>query len=228
MPNWFFTDADGIKQGPINDQQLQSLVKQGIIVPTTVMETDGGHTGQAGQIPNLFPAASPFAQCGTSVPPANSFCTHCGKGIAQHAVACISCGASPIGHRNFCRHCGAALNPAQVVCIKCGSSVASTPASRQGYAGQSGMVVGQSGNSNPKSRVVAAILALLLGGIGAQKYYMGSWGWGLVFTLASLLLFFPYLITEIIGIVEGIQYLIMSDEDFAAKYPSETQAPFRW
>ncbi|MGL6194915.1 MAG: DUF4282 domain-containing protein, partial [Thermoguttaceae bacterium] len=53
MPNWFFADADGIKQGPINDQQLQSLVKQGIIVPTTIMETDSGHKGQARQIPGL-------------------------------------------------------------------------------------------------------------------------------------------------------------------------------
>jgi len=60
MPNYFFNDADGSKQGPITVKQLQMLINRGIISPTTPLETDSGHTGLAGQIPGLkFDTAVP-------------------------------------------------------------------------------------------------------------------------------------------------------------------------
>ena len=63
MPNYFYFDANGQKHGLVNDQQLQALATQGIITPTTPLETEGGHTGVAGQIPGLkFNTASPTAQ----------------------------------------------------------------------------------------------------------------------------------------------------------------------
>jgi hypothetical protein len=58
---------------------------------------------------------------------------------------------------------------------------------------------------------------------------MGSWGWGIVFTAICLLsMGFAGLITGIIGLVEGIMFLVMSEDTFAEKYPAETEAPFRW
>ena len=42
MPNYFFTDANGQKWGPINDLQLRTLVTQKKILPNTPMETDTG------------------------------------------------------------------------------------------------------------------------------------------------------------------------------------------
>ena len=71
MANYFYMDSDGIKQGPLNDQQLQTLATRGIIEPTTSLETDTGHTGLAGQIPGLrFNTAAPsaFAQAAQTVP----------------------------------------------------------------------------------------------------------------------------------------------------------------
>ena len=59
MPNYFYLDANGQKQGPVNDQQLQALATQGIIMPDTPLVTDGGHRGKAGQIQGLFTAPSP-------------------------------------------------------------------------------------------------------------------------------------------------------------------------
>ena len=57
---YFYIDANGQKQGPINDQQLQTLVARGIITPHTPMETDTGYKGMAGQIPGLeFPELMP-------------------------------------------------------------------------------------------------------------------------------------------------------------------------
>lgn len=54
MPNYFYTDANGRKQGPVNEQQLKELSARGIITPQTPVETESGrHKGVAGQIPGL-------------------------------------------------------------------------------------------------------------------------------------------------------------------------------
>ena len=70
MANFFYTDANGQKT-QVTEQQLQALINQGIITPTTPLETDGGHTGLAGQIPCLnfdTAAPSPFAQSAHATP----------------------------------------------------------------------------------------------------------------------------------------------------------------
>jgi len=72
MASFFYFDANGGKNGPYNEQQLQTLAAQGIITPSTPLETDGGHKGVAGQIPGLkFNAAAqpPFAQMVSTPPP---------------------------------------------------------------------------------------------------------------------------------------------------------------
>jgi len=64
MPNFYYTGANGQKQGAISPSQLKELVARGIITPDTLLETDSGHKGKAGQIKGLFPtpqAPSPFA-----------------------------------------------------------------------------------------------------------------------------------------------------------------------
>src|SRR5437899_3226308 len=58
----------------------------------------------------------------------------------------------------------------------------------------------------PKSKIAAGLLAILLGDFGIHKFYLGQVGLGIVY-----LLFFWTLIPGIIGIVEGIIYLTMSD-----------------
>jgi hypothetical protein len=71
---------------------------------------------------------------------------------------------------------------------------------------------GSPSTSGPKSRVTAAILAILLGSFGVQFFYMGQWGWGLVSLLfcASGLPFF-------VGLVLGIRWLMMDDSAFRGK-----------
>lgn len=201
-------------------------------------------------IPNTGPVAvplptSPRPFIETKKPPSvipvvpkQLFCTNCGNSVSEQAAACMSCGASPAGHRKFCRQCGVGLNPEQVVCIKCGSGVKTGMARLMDGAAITG----------PKSKVVAGLLAILLGGLGAHKFYMGSWGWGTIYLVnlfvilpisSALSLFvigLPFLILSgafasvvgIMSLIEGILYLTMSDEAFAAKYPPETQRAFRW
>jgi len=59
MPNYFFTDANGSRRGPYDEQQLQTLATQGVISSNTPLETEGGHKGIAGQIPGLKFGAPP-------------------------------------------------------------------------------------------------------------------------------------------------------------------------
>ena len=68
-------------------------------------------------------------------------------------------------------------------------------------------------SANGKNRVTAGVLAILLGGIGVHKFYLNSAGMGVLYILFSWT-FIP----AIIGLIEGIIYLTMSDQDFAVKY----------
>lgn len=64
-----------------------------------------------------------------------------------------------------------------------------------------------------KSKSTAGILALLLGGLGAHKFYLGRPVQGLVY-----LVFFWTFIPALLALIEGIMYLCMSDQSFNAKY----------
>lgn len=64
-----------------------------------------------------------------------------------------------------------------------------------------------------KDKTTAAILALILGGLGVHKFYLGQYGMGFLY-----LLFCWTFVPAIIALVEFIQFLSMTDEAFNAKY----------
>jgi TM2 domain-containing membrane protein YozV len=96
----------------------------------------------------------------------------------------------------FCSECGSIIKLKAEICPKCGVRQRPAPYIQEG-----------------KSRTVAALFAFFLGGFGAHKFYLGKAGQGIVY-----LLFFWTLIPGIIAFVEFILYLVMSDEEFNAKY----------
>ncbi len=222
MANWFVYDAQGNKRGPITSAQLKALVESGKINRETALETDSGHKGKAGQIKGLFPPAepSPFEMETTPAAPSpvvssGAFCTNCGNPISPQAVACMKCGADPRANKNFCRTCGAQLNPNQVVCVKCGSSVEVKKKSSSSGNGLGG---------GEKSKILAAIFAFLLGGFGIHKFYLGDQKWGIIYivlTITGFLLLVPLIVVGIMSLVDGIKLLMMSEEEFQAKYCSE-------
>lgn len=63
-------------------------------------------------------------------------------------------------------------------------------------------------------KIPAGILAILLGGFGIHKFYLGYTTEGII----MLVLCFFCGISGIIGLIEGIIYLTMSDEDFVKTY----------
>lgn len=148
------------------------------------------------------------------------FCFSCGNVLHFSAQSCPKCGAVQISgsqpsvitptvqssrapdqlpaNHVFCRGCGAGIHQSARTCPKCGAVQNSV----------------QSSEIGSNSRVAAALLALLLGSFGAHKFYLGKWVQGIIY-----LLFFWTFIPGIIGFIEGIIYLTMSDNDFNKKYP---------
>lgn len=96
----------------------------------------------------------------------------------------------------FCSNCGSEIDFRAEICPKCGVRVAPV-------------------TSTGKNKVAAGVLGILLGGFGIHKFYLGKIGMGILY-----ILFCWTFIPAIIGLIEGIMYLVMSDEDFAAKYNS--------
>jgi TM2 domain-containing membrane protein YozV len=74
-----------------------------------------------------------------------------------------------------------------------------------------------------KSKVTAGILALLVGGLGIHKFYLGGWGWGLLY-----IIFIWTFIPAIVSFIEGIMLLTMSDEAFDRTYNYGEVSPFTW
>jgi TM2 domain-containing membrane protein YozV len=64
-----------------------------------------------------------------------------------------------------------------------------------------------------KNKSTAGILALLLGGLGAHKFYLGRIFQGLLY-----LVFCWTFIPAVVALIEGIWYLTMSDADFNARF----------
>lgn len=74
-----------------------------------------------------------------------------------------------------------------------------------------------------KKKTTAGILAIVLGGIGIHKFYLGTWGWGILY-----IVFVWTYIPAIVGLIEGIMILNMSNDEFNTKYNRIDIKPFDW
>jgi TM2 domain-containing membrane protein YozV len=64
-------------------------------------------------------------------------------------------------------------------------------------------------------KTTAGILALILGGLGVHKFYLGYTGAGVLQILITLL---TCGIGSVIGLAEGVVYLTKTDEEFVTTY----------
>lgn len=64
-----------------------------------------------------------------------------------------------------------------------------------------------------KNRIAAALLAIFLGTFGIHKFYLGKPVLGIIY-----LIFCWTFVPGLIGFIEGIIYLCMSDKSFENKY----------
>jgi TM2 domain-containing membrane protein YozV len=80
-------------------------------------------------------------------------------------------------------------------------------------------------DSNKK--VVAGILAILLGSLGVHKFYLGYKKEGIIMLLITVLTCFIFsAVTGVIGLVEGILYLTKTDEEFENTYVKNQKSWF--
>jgi TM2 domain-containing membrane protein YozV len=132
------------------------------------------------------------------------YCRNCGQDVHEKAAACPACGVPPLLETKFCQACGAGTQPNQVLCTKCGATL-----------------VRRGGKDSKK--VTAGILAILLSGFGVHKFYLGYTTEGvimLVLTLGAGIITCgaAALVMSVIGMVEGVIYLMKSDEEFERIY----------
>ena len=123
----------------------------------------------------------------------------------------------------YCGECGVSLPECAVFCGECGTSITDflTPQQENSRLpreksapplrakSQQNTI---STNTGGKSKITAILLGIFLGGFGAHKFYMGSWGWGIVYLLTCWL-WIPF----IVALVEWIRYLLMSNNEFNRK-----------
>lgn len=151
-------------------------------------------------------------------------CVGCGKFI------CEECNTEIKG-KNYCKSCvGELLDEKNKKIEKFEDAKASSApmvfmnAGGGGGASSSSSAVNNNAGSGiipvkTKSKVAAGLLGIFLGGLGVHKFYLGKWVQGLIY-----LLFCWTYIPSIIGFIEGIIYLVSSEQSFAAKYNTYIRA----
>jgi TM2 domain-containing membrane protein YozV len=111
-----------------------------------------------------------------------------------------SAGTSAQFEAKYCFECGSVISAKAEICPKCGVRQPTTwSATRERQHG--------------RSKLVASLFALFLGGLGIHKFYLGQVGRGIFY-----LLFCWTFIRAIVGFIEGIILLSMSESAFASKY----------
>lgn len=77
-------------------------------------------------------------------------------------------------------------------------------------------------SSGDKNKIVAGILAIILGALGIHKFYLGMTQAGIIMLLVSVVGSIAFglgpMVMAIIGLVEGIIYLTKSDAAFQQEY----------
>ncbi len=117
------------------------------------------------------------------------YCRNCGHQINDNAAVCLNCGVKAGVGDKFCPNCGKETMPNAQFCTGCGVALRTIPP-----------------NTAQKSRLIAGILGILLGGLGVHNFYLGFIGKG----IAQICLSFCFGIGAIWGLIEGILILVGS------------------
>lgn len=100
----------------------------------------------------------------------------------------------------FCQECAAIIKAKAVICPKCGCPSA----------------VKTSVLGDGRNKTTAGILALFLGGLGLQYFYIGKHLSGVL-----CILFCWTYIPVVVGLIEGIYYLTMTNKKFNEKFSGQ-------
>ena len=108
------------------------------------------------------------------------FCKNCGNSIDPGAEICVQCGFKNGNGNKYCANCGVATAPP-------------APAYKP---------------EDQKSKLVAGLLGILLGGLGIHNFYLGYTGKAVAQLLITLLTCgMGATVTAIWGLIEGVMIL---------------------
>jgi TM2 domain-containing membrane protein YozV len=193
-PQWYYA-IRGQQQGPTSKAELISLIRSGGLSPSDHVFCEGAANwvlaSEAAELASAFAPQGLGPSGGGLAPGIDAFCRECGAGVNRRAIMCPKCGA-PVG---------AEILPP----VATGSTVP--------FVVDTGATRRRSGDA--KSKTTAALLALLIGGLGAHHFYLGNAVLGIVYILLCWTL-----IPALISFIEAIVFLTMSDDAFDAKYNS--------
>jgi TM2 domain-containing membrane protein YozV len=182
----WYCAVDGTQQGPMPRSQVVGLIRSGRLSRGDLVFRNGmADWTVAAETPELAAAFATQAPAAGGMVGVDAFCRACGTGINKQAFLCPKCGA-PAGDGM----------PAPS-----GAPLVFAEPRRQIREG------------DKKSKTVAALLALLVGGLGVHHFYLNNPVLGIFY-----LVFCFTLIPAIIAFIEAIVFLTMSDEAFDAKY----------
>jgi TM2 domain-containing membrane protein YozV len=128
-------------------------------------------------------------------------------------------GESPVStlspNKKHCFACASILDVRAELCPRCGVRQPIIPG-MAGMATSTALVYqgAQPLVRSSRNKTTAGIFALMLGGMGIHKFYLGQTAAGIMYFL-----FCWTFIPALISLVEGILFLTMSEEAFAQKYP---------
>lgn len=135
------------------------------------------------------------------------YCKNCGNQMIDNAAVCVKCGVGVGQGSGFCPQCGVQTAPNATFCTNCGVGLQTIPA-----------------GTAQKSKLVAGLLGIFLGGLGIHNFYLGFQKRALIQLLVSLIGSFitcgiSSLAMAIWGLVEGIMILTGSNKTDANGCP---------
>ena len=95
-------------------------------------------------------------------------------------------------------------------------------------------IIDENGNAVPNQeskRVLAGVLAIILGGLGIHKFILGYTKEGIIMLISTFVLGIitcgiAAWVVGVIGLIEGIIYLTKSDEEFVYTYQTNSRGWF--
>lgn len=156
------------------------------------------------------------------------FCTRCGANNLDTNQVCTSCGSTlPLKSGRPGQGAQSGSVPPPNYYPPSASSQPQPQAPYPGYQGYTPQPSYQGGAMTPQNwqalgadkKVTAGVLAILIGSLGVHKFILGYKNEGLIMLLGTILTCgIAAAVFGVIGLIEGILYLVKSDEEFVRTY----------